>query len=75
VTRAAVAKDLVVSQTRVLKMPGLARVFEGLARQAREEHWGYEEYLHDALAAEIVSRRVLTRPLPERLAARIAPAG
>lgn len=56
-SRAAVAKDLVVSQTRVLKMPGLARVFEGLARQAREEHWGYEEYLHDALAAEIVSRR------------------
>ena len=56
-SRAAVAKDLVVSQTRLLKMPGLARVFEGLARQAREEHWGYEEFLHDALAAEVVSRR------------------
>jgi DNA replication protein DnaC len=57
VSRAAVAKDLVVGQARALKMPGLVRVFEALARQAREEHWGYEEYLHDALAAELLSRR------------------
>ncbi len=35
-------------------MPGLLRVFEGLARQAREEH---QEYLRDALAAELVLRR------------------
>src|SRR5690606_4332039 len=38
-------------------MPGLARAFEPLARQAREEHWGYEDYLHDVLAAEEASRR------------------
>jgi DNA replication protein DnaC len=57
VSRAAVAKDLVVALARGLKMPGLARVFEALARQAREEHWGYEEYLHDVLAAEQTSRR------------------
>ena len=26
------------------------------ARQAREEHWAYEDYLHEALAVEIASR-------------------
>jgi DNA replication protein DnaC len=56
VTRAAVAKDLVAAQARALKMPGLGRVYEALARQAREEHWGYEEYLHDVLSAEQTSR-------------------
>jgi DNA replication protein DnaC len=55
-SRAAVAKELVAAQARSLKMPGLARVYEGLARQAREEHWGYEEYLHDVLSAEQTSR-------------------
>jgi DNA replication protein DnaC len=57
VSRAAVAKDLVVAQVRALKMPGLGRVYESLARQAREEHWGYEEYLHEVLSAEQTSRR------------------
>ena len=56
-SRAAVAKDLVLAQTHSLKMPGLARVYEALARQAREEHWGYEEFLHEALSAEQTSRR------------------
>ena len=55
-SRAAVAKDVLASQARALKMPGLARVFESLARQAREEHWSYEEYLHEVLAAEQASR-------------------
>jgi DNA replication protein DnaC len=52
-----VTKDLVEAQARVLKMPGLRRVFEALARQAREENWSHEEYLHEALAAELVSRQ------------------
>ena len=56
-SRAAIAKDLVATQARTLKMPGLSRVYEALARQAREEHWGYEEFLRDVLEAEIVSRR------------------
>jgi len=56
-SRAAIAKDLVVAQVRALKMPGLGRVYEALARQAREEHWGYEEYLHEVLSAEQTSRR------------------
>ena len=56
-TRAAVATDLIVAQTRALKMPGLARVYESLARQAREEHWSHEEYLHEVLSAEQTSRQ------------------
>jgi len=55
-SRAAIAKDLVAAQARALKMPGLARVYEATARQAREEHWGYEEYLHEVLTAEQTSR-------------------
>jgi DNA replication protein DnaC len=53
---ATVATDLVRTQARALKMPGLARVYEPLARQAREEHWSHEEYLHEVLAAEMASR-------------------
>src|SRR5258708_19568395 len=37
-------------------MPGVVRVFESLARQACEEHWGYEEFLHEVLSAEQTSR-------------------
>jgi len=55
-SRAAVAKELVCTQARALRMPGLSRVYEALARQAREEHWGYEEYLHEVLSAEQTSR-------------------
>jgi DNA replication protein DnaC len=53
----AVARDLVVSLAKDLKMPGLARSFEAMARQAREEHWTYEDFLHEVLAAEQTSRR------------------
>jgi DNA replication protein DnaC len=55
-SRSAIAKELVGTQARSLRMPGLARVYEALARQAREEHWGYEEYLHEVLSAEQTSR-------------------
>lgn len=55
-SRAALVTDLVRAQARQLKMPGLARAFEALARQAREERWTAEEYLHEALAVEITSR-------------------
>ena len=55
-SRAAIVADLIRTQARQLKMPGLARAFEDLARQAREEHWAFEDYLHDILAAEINSR-------------------
>jgi DNA replication protein DnaC len=57
VSRAIVAKELVVVQARALKMPGLVRALEALARQATEEHWGYEEFLHEVLSAEQTSRQ------------------
>jgi DNA replication protein DnaC len=55
-SRDAMVADLVRAQTRRLKMPGLARVFEALARQAVEEHWSHEDYLHECLSVEETSR-------------------
>ena len=52
----ALARELVVVQTRALKLPGIARTFEALARQAREAHWAHEDYLHEVLTAEQASR-------------------
>ena len=51
-----VTRDLIVAHTRALKLPGVARVFEGLARQARDAHWPHEDYLHEVLSAEQLSR-------------------
>jgi hypothetical protein len=47
-----VVRDLVVAHTRMLKLPGVARTFESLARQARDSHWPHEDYLHEVLSAE-----------------------
>lgn len=55
-SRAVVAKEVLVGLTRSLKMPGALRVFESLARQAREEQWSHEEYLSEVLSAEKTSR-------------------
>ena len=49
-------RELVVAQTRALKLPGIARTFDGLARQARDAHWPHEDYLHEVLSAEQASR-------------------
>ena len=51
-----IVRDLVVAHTRALKLPGVARTFEGLARQARDAHWPHEDYLHEVLSAEHASR-------------------
>jgi DNA replication protein DnaC len=56
VSRDVIVGDLVRGDARQLKMPGLARAFEPLARQAREERWAFEEYLHETLQAEVISR-------------------
>jgi DNA replication protein DnaC len=56
VSRAAVTRDLIAPLLRALKMPGAGRVYDALARQAREEQWSYEEYLHEVLSAEQTSR-------------------
>lgn len=56
-SRDAVVADLIRQDTRQLKMPGAARAFEALGRQAREEKWSFEDYLHEVLSVEIQSRR------------------
>ena len=48
--------DLILTQARALKLPGLARTFAALARQARDAHWPHEDYLHEVLSAEHASR-------------------
>lgn len=53
---ATLTRDLIGTQARALKLPGLARTFEGLARQARDAHWPHEDYLHEVLSAEQASR-------------------
>jgi DNA replication protein DnaC len=55
-SRPVVAAELIRTHARTLKMPGVARTFEALARQAREERWTVEEYLEETLSAEIASR-------------------
>ena len=56
INTAGLTRDLIVTHTRALKLPGVARTFEALARQAREAHWPYEDYLHEVLSAEHISR-------------------
>lgn len=48
--------DLLKAVARSLKMPGLIRSLERVGRQAREEKWSYEDYLHEVLQAEQTSR-------------------
>jgi DNA replication protein DnaC len=55
-SRAVVVADVVRTHARQLKMPGVARSFVELARQAREEHWSHEDYLQEVLAVEVASR-------------------
>src|SRR5688500_20373784 len=55
-TTATVTRDLIVAHSRALKLPGVARVFESLARQARDAHWPHEDSLHEVLSAEQASR-------------------
>jgi DNA replication protein DnaC len=55
-SRAKIVADLVRAHARSLKMPGLARSFEDLGRQAREERWQPEDYLCECLSVEVASR-------------------
>jgi DNA replication protein DnaC len=52
----ALTRDLVLTHARALKLPGVARTFEALARQARDAHWPHEDYLQEVLSAEQASR-------------------
>ena len=53
---ATLTRDLIATHTRALKLPGIARTFEGLARQARDAHWPHEDCLQEVLSAELASR-------------------
>ena len=55
-SRDVIVTDLVRRQARQLKVPGAAREFEALARQAREEKWSFEDYLQEVLTVEVSSR-------------------
>lgn len=52
----AVTTQLILAQVRRLRLPGMGKAFEPLARQARDGHWQHEEYLREALSAEESSR-------------------
>lgn len=41
---------------RLLKLPGVAREYDSLAREARERGWSHEDFLLEALGSEIRSR-------------------
>ena len=66
---------------RILKMPGLAREFEGLAREARERGWSHEDVLLERGAVKYLSAVVLMElqagafaPSDRRLLLRLASA-
>lgn len=54
---ATAARELLALDLRALKMPGLSAALDGLCRQATQERWSFDEFLHEALAAEIASRQ------------------
>jgi len=66
VSRTAIIADVIRTHARQLKMPGLARSFADLARQAREEHWSHEDYLQEVLAVEVASRAESAVTIRER---------
>jgi DNA replication protein DnaC len=66
-SRVATVTELIKAQARPLKMPGLARGFEALARQAAQEQWSHVEYLYEVLALESASRSASA--VQQRLAA------
>lgn len=55
-TRNNAIDETIRTHLKALKLPGMARVFRDLARQARESGWLPEEYLLELLDAEMGSR-------------------
>jgi DNA replication protein DnaC len=56
-TETAIREAVITEHLRALKLPGIAREYEALARQARDAGWAYEEFLRCALEAELRSRQ------------------
>lgn len=54
-------RDAVVAEhLRGLKMPGAAKEYQSLSRQARDGAWPYKEFLRQVLEAEMRSRQERT---------------
>ncbi len=47
---------ILLEQCKALKLPGAARSYTGLVRQAQDESWSYEVFLQELLGAELASR-------------------
>jgi len=56
----AIREAVLSEHLRGLKMPGAAKEYQGLARQARDGGWDYEEFLRHVLEAEMRSRQERT---------------
>jgi len=59
-SEAAIREAVLSEHLRGLKMPGAAKEYQSLARQARDGGWAYEEFLRQVLEAEMRSRQERT---------------
>lgn len=59
---------VIQEQLKVLKMPAIGREYLGLARQARDGGWPYEDFLKELLEREVRSRQEHTASLRLRQA-------
>jgi len=62
-----VLEAVIAAQVKQLKLPGVGRAYEELARQAGDGGWGYAEYLREVLDEELRTRqeRVASQRLRE----------
>ena len=47
---------ILLEHCKALRIPGVARSYEGLARQARDDAWSFESFLQELLESELASR-------------------
>ncbi len=59
-SESAIREAVISEHLRDLKMPGVAKEYESLSRQARDDGWAYEEFLRQILEAEMRSRQERT---------------
>ena len=59
---------VIQEQLKILKMPAIGREYLGLARQARDGGWPYEDFLKELLEREVRSRQEHTASLRLRQA-------
>lgn len=57
VTPSSTLEAVISEHLKVLKMPGMSRDYQSLARQARDGGWPYEDFLKELLEREVISRQ------------------